>query len=547
MSAQSGPERAIQEVGQAGSSWIRRLEWIVGIALSVTVLFLLVVTTTHAGSLWRDEAESAHSAQMSVAEMARNIKYTSFPIFFPLCVRAYMTCFGASDTSLRCFGLIVGVSFLAVVWLGLRRLTEDIPLLLLAILGLNMEFLINGTSLRGYGLGTVLILLAFVLTIRFLLDQNWLNLAWATVVYVATMHCLFFSGILVAAIITAAITLLLIRRTLKWSAALMVVGAGCALLYIPYLFQFFGSKRGSAVFYPEVEPYWEHFVSAWGENVVALPKIWLGVVALALAGSLCRLVFVWRKPTRERDLLFLGLLLIPLSITLYYAFFRLLPRKPEGRYFLALICLLVATADVLWANLPRPHWLRLVRIGLVSAAMIGLAAAIWPALLPAESNAHLITEAAQKEARPDDLIIVNPWSYGISFSWYYHGTARWMTVPELTDHRVHRYDLILTKLASPSPLTDVEEAIAATLQSGHRVFVVGEVDVPPAGQPPTKLTPAPDPKFGWSEVAYREAWSQEIGWLIEQHVEQPTVLFGPGQLVRNREYMMLFQLGGWKN
>lgn len=550
MSAPSYPEQASSNQGVSGpeaTSWVRRVEWIVAIALSAAVLLLLVVTTTHAGSLWRDEAETAQSARMSVAEMANNIQYTSFPILFPLSVRAYTTFFGDSDTSLRCFGLLVGIGFLVVVWFGLQRLINDVPLLLLAILGLNMGFLINGTSIRGYGLGTVLILLALVLTVRFLLDQNWQTLAWATVVYLASMHCLFFDGLLVAAIIGAAVALLLIRRTPRWCSALMVVGAGCGLIYVPYLVQFFGGKRGSAVVPLPFEPIWKHFVRAWGENIVAVSEIWIGVVALVFAGALFRLVVVWRQPTRERDLLFFGILVMPLSIVLYYAFFRFLPRKPEGRYFLALVCLLAAIADVLWANLPRPYWLRLARVGLVSAAMIGLPIVIWPSLLPAESNARLISETAQNEARAEDLIIVNPWSYGISFNWYYHGSARWLTVPELGDRRVHRYDLLVNKMASPGPLTDVEEAIASTLQSGHRVFVVGQIDMPPEGEPPMKLTPAPDPKFGWLDLAYAKAWSQQIGWLIEQHVEHPSVIVGPGQMVRDREYMMLFRLEGWKN
>src|SRR5438067_13225924 len=66
-SDQESPDQETTRSGKVALLW--RVEWIVAIALSAVVLFLLVVRATHAGALWRDEAESAQSARMPIGEM----------------------------------------------------------------------------------------------------------------------------------------------------------------------------------------------------------------------------------------------------------------------------------------------------------------------------------------------------------------------------------------------------------------------------------------------------------------------------------------------
>ena len=554
MKAKSCPDQEFpnHEFGPAQSiRWIRRFEWIVAIALSSVVLCLMVVKIIHAGSLWRDEAESVQSAHMPLAEMGRSVWHTSFPIFFSLSIRAYTGLFGASDISLRCFCLLVSICFPCVVWLGLRAVIDDIPLLLPAVIGLNTNFLVNGTSLRGYGIGTVLVLLAFVLTVRFLRVQNWPNLGAVFVVYLVSMQFLFFNAVLVAAILIATLIILLLRRTVRWTAAFICIAVVCGLSYLPYLLPFLGAPNGkekALVLPTQFGSLWEYFAKGWAEDSKVAPPIWLIFVFLSAIGALWRLVRIWRNgPTTERDLLLFGILLLPLAMLAYYAFFQVLPRQPDGRYFLALICIMAASIDLLWANFPRDCRLRFARAGLVTLAVVSLPVAIWPTLLPAESNMHQVADMAQSEAGPNDFIVVCPWLYGISFNWYYHGAARWITVPELDDQRVHRYDLVLEKMRSFSPLDEVKEKITTTLQTGNRLWLVGVVELPPAGEQPMRLTPAPDPVSGLSDAAYRKAWSQEIGLFMQQHSEQIIQVVGPGQLVRDREYVMLYACEGWKN
>lgn len=528
---------------------IRRLEWIVAIALSAVVLFLLIVRATHAGALWRDEAESAQSARMPVGEMFENIQYSSFPILFPVVVRAYTTVFGTSDISLRCFGLATGILLLAVAWLLSRRLSGGVPLLMLAMIGLNVNFLVAGTGLRGYGLGSFLVILAFVFTVRLLLNPSALSLVAVFLAYLASLQCLFLSVSLVAAIIIAALGVLLIRRELKLIWLLMCIALVCALSYISYLLQFYFSGRSWAKVIQVPVSFgliWPHFVSAWGEISREVSMIWLGLILLSLVGAVCRLAPIWsnhRGP--ERDFLLFGILLIPLSMIASYAFVEVLPRPPDERYFLALTVLVAATADLIWANFPP--WLRVVRIVPVIFATMTLPFAMWGYIVQAESNAETIAKIVEQNAAPRDLIVVNPWSFGVSFNWYYHGAARWMTVPAIEDHRIHRYDLVLAKMEAASPLADVEAEIENVLESGGRVWFAGQLEVPVPGESPAQVGPAPDPNIGWSGSAYRKAWSQQISLFLVRHVQKGNpVDTRSWATISAREIFSLYELEGWK-
>src|SRR5437870_8963803 len=134
-------------------------EWTMAVLLTVAVLILLFARATHAGALWRDECACVQLAEMpAVGDLFNNFQRESFPAFFPLIVRAYSATFGTTDTSFRSFGLGIGVMLLAVIWLNSLLLFGSPPLVSLGLLGLNVTFLIWGTTIRGYGIGSVLIL-----------------------------------------------------------------------------------------------------------------------------------------------------------------------------------------------------------------------------------------------------------------------------------------------------------------------------------------------------------------------------------------------------
>jgi hypothetical protein len=141
------------------------------------------------------------------------------------------------------------------------------------------------------------------------------------------------------------------------------------------------------------------------------------------------------------------------------------------------------------------------------------------------------------------LIVVNPWHFAASFYRYYHGVTPWITVPTMSEHRVHRYDLMKSKMIEADPLGDVRSAIQQTLQANHRVWVVGGAR--PLDPEMPRLGPAPNPYFGWA--GYMSFWSMEIGSFLNEHVANGEVVIEPIPGVNDGENVPLLVASGWRD
>jgi hypothetical protein len=240
------------------------------------------------------------------------------------------------------------------------------------------------------------------------------------------------------------------------------------------------------------------------------------------------------------------LLTIVIATFTYFTFLAITHTAPKTRYHLAFLCLLAAVLEVIVAALCRFQLVRIVRLVLVVALAVILPLILWPRITQRETTVDLLARNLQRYAGADDLIIVNPWFLAPSFSWYYHGRTRWMTLPELSEKRIHRYDLIKAKMEESDAISDVKSAISKTLQSGNRVWLLGGAH-PSEETGPLALAPAPDPVFDWSSQAYTYAWSMQIGAFVQQHVVDGEVVLSPSKDVSINENIPLVIGRGWRD
>ena len=530
--------------------WIKRAEWAVGILLSLTVLFLLAVRATHAGALWRDECGVLQLARLpTFAEVVKSFRFESFPLPFFATLRAYTEVFGATDAALRCFGLAVGLALICAAWFNSRVISADVPLIFLALVGLNATFLVWGTTIRGYGLGSVLITLAFGLTAKLLLQPKRVQLVAACLACLVSAEFLYFNIVLVAAIAAGAIAAFLLRGRMNLALAALSIAAVCAVSYIPYLQMYSGMDWNIVLKSPSsLARLWQGLSAACGEPASIMPVVWRVVFLASFVGAIWRLIIIRQaRPFPEFDLLLLGLVASVAAISIYYVFLRLLSYPPDAWYYLALLCVGAAAIDLIVATLCRFLWIRLLRLGFVVAALLAIPLAVWPEILQRQSNIDIVAQKLQKDAGPDDLIVVNPWSVGVSFNWYYHGHTTWLTVPAINEHRGHRYDLVKAKMMESFPLDDLEHEISATLRSGNRIWFVGGMGALRAGEVPVFPLAAPDPQFGWSGLAYRYAWSQQLLEFIRQHAVRGSTIVHPGIAVQGLENVPLSAAEGWRD
>jgi len=526
---------------------IRAAEWIVAILLSATVLFVFFVRATHAGGLWRDECDSVELARLpAFADVLHNIKFTSFPILFPATIRVFTNLFGTSDATLRAFGFLIGVGLLIVAWFNARTNRRELPLILPALVGLNLTLLTDGTWIRGYGLGSVLLILAFGLTALFLARPGFARLIAAFVSYIACMQSLYFTAALVPAILLAAFAVCLFRRQFKWALALCVVAAICAISYVPQ-FQTFREIKAWTILlrYPTTpQLIWHEFLVACGEPIPIIAIVWLTTAAMSILGAL--VLLVRRREHADLGSLPFALLTIVIATVTYFAFLAVTHTAPQTRYHIAFLCLLAAVLELIIAGLCRFQLVRIARLILAVSLAIIFPCILWPRITERETTVDLLAKNLQRYAGADDLIVVNPWFLGPSFSWYYHGQTRWVTLPELSEKRIHRYDLIKAKMQETDSIGDVKLAIIKTLQSGNRVWLLGGAQ-PSEQNGPLTLSPAPDPVFGWSSQAYTYAWSMQIGEFVQKHVVDGEVVLSPEKGVSINENIPLVIGRGWRD
>jgi hypothetical protein len=529
---------------------VKRIESITAILLSLIVLFLLVARAKHAGGLWRDECGVVQLARMpSFVDITRNFQHEAFPLLFPATIRTWTNLFGTSDTALRGFGLAVGILFIGVAWFNSHVTGSGVPLLSLVLVGLNTTFLTWGTSIRGYGIGSVLIMLAFGLTAKVLFKPTPIGITATALVCLASVQSLLHNTALLLVIVLSAAAVCLVRHNLKRAIVICAIGMLCLISFLPYVEPYSSARTWKIVVElpPALSLLWNQLNSAFGSPWPEMAWLWHIFFVMLIGGAVWRL-YITRpyKLAPDWDLLLFGILVSIASVAAYYAFFRILNYIPQAWYYLALISVLGATLELLAARLSNIEPVRLGRVTFAILALIGLPFAVWPRITERPTNIDIVAHKLEESAAPTDLIVVSPWPFGIPFNWYYHGATPWVTVPQINEHRIHRYDLLKAKMTSSDPIADLRDVISRALRSGNRVWFVGGISVPRGSAAPLSLSPAPDSKFGWNNLAYVESWIEQLGVFVRAHAAAAqSVPVSAGGPVNNFENVPLVVAQGW--
>jgi hypothetical protein len=171
----------------------------------------------------------------------------------------------------------------------------------------------------------------------------------------------------------------------------------------------------------------------------------------------------------------------------------------------------------------------------------------WKAAGQRRTTVDISAAALEERAAENDLILVTNWAPGITFLRYFEGRTPWITLPELPDHTVHRFDLVARKMADADPLADVIQRLSVTLESGHRVWVLG--DLPFHRQvAPALLPPAPGAPSGWQGFAYAHQWQAQLGFFLHDRAAQIEIVLPPLPLDQVDEYenLPLSVASGWR-
>jgi hypothetical protein len=497
---------------------LSRAEWAVAGLATAAALGLSLWSARHAGAFFRDEVNSLEvAAAPSLEELWRLLEFESSPALWLLLLRAWVAAFGAaSDVGLRVFALLGGLALPAALWFAALRLGRAAPLVGLALVAVNPELVRWSTSLRAWGLGAALAVVAWVALREATREPSRRNVFLAALAALLSVHCVYQNAVLLAAAGAGAVAEAWLERRWRRAAVPLGVGALAALSLLVYAptFERIDAWRmlnqvpyGPAELLVRVATRAGEVFAASGRLVAAC---WVLAALAALAAG------VWSLRRRGGVALFASA--AALAALAGFALFLLRVRYlTQPWYYVGLAAFLAACIDAALAAALPSRAGRAARLALAALVLVaGLPAAV-SGLRERQTNVDAIARHLERNAARGDLIVVNPWYVAISLSRYYRGGADLMTLPPIDDVRVHRFDLIKAAMESGEKLDAIRVRAREVLRRGGRVWVVGSIAVPHEGQPIATPPPPPLPLSGWGMGPYDRAWTLQLGAILAEH------------------------------
>ena len=524
----------------------QKIEWIIGALITAAAVYLHWVNFRSAGALWRDEAGVVGIATLpTMREVWSNAGHESCPILFPALLRVWSFIVGGSDVALREFGFIVGLLALGALWLNSWFFHRSAPLIALGLLAVNPSVVRWGDSLRAYGMASVLMLVTLAMVWRFARAPNLKRWLAAALLAVISVQCLFQNSFLVLAVCAAAAAVSLRRQNFKSALAALAIGMPAAISLLPYRVIIREAEDWSVLsqigFLPAL--IWTNLSDAMSPTVPWLRWLWLMLALVAIARCV-KGIRVMPNGT-ENDInsiaLFAGTALI-VGLIAFFIFLWIAKMPTKVWYFLPLITFGAVCIDAALANWPA-RW-QVWRTAFATLALVCLPGAR-ELTSYRQTNMDLIASALRERADAHDLIVVHPWTFGVSFDRQYSSPTPWTTVPPLADHRFHRYDLFKAKMILENPAQSVCDQIAATLRAGNHVWLVG--NIPLSQTPPPEIQPAPNNPWGWLDDPYSDVWGAQVGYFVAMHATRGEVIPIPSpNSINPLENLQVVSVVGWQ-
>ena len=489
--------------------------WDRGLAVLLTLLAVILHATffASAGGLWRDEANSIHQARLAGwNELWGSLKHDSFPILYPALLRIWSSLsWTASDAGLRLFGFLVGLANLATFWAIARLLNVSFPIATLIFLALNPVMIVEGDSIRPYGLSILFIVWTYALLGRCIGEPRGVHLGLAALMAVLSVQSSYTNAVLVAVCTVCSVFASLIQRRGASAWKLLLPAMCAAFSLLPYV----ETLRAAGTWASIV-----HDKTVWGEvfRQIAGPAgkaapvflaIWIVIFSLP-ALFLAGVMKDRQTGGAPSPLLLYSASAAVLALLCQIAFLLATDAVPFLRYFLG--CLAFAALAVeLFLRERSPGLLR-------AAAATVLLLTAWPTwswtrLL--RTNADVLAAVIESGARAQDVVIIAPWFLNTSFQRYYHGAAPWVTIPDLEKHPMIRYDLIKLKILDGDSNRNLGDLLDRVFKADGSVWFVSQpyLENVTGRQRPLRPEASPSPNGG-DYVRFRTFWELDGKYLL---------------------------------
>src|SRR5438132_3343906 len=504
-------------------------DWIAAALVTLVATYLHVLFLLNAGGLWRDEVDLVHLSLLpSLSDVWQNLPHDSCPILMHLAVREWSAAarLGNTDPFLRVLGLYVGLFLLLAFWLASWTMRKGAPLLAVTLAGLNVTIIRAGDSLRGYGLGSALAVLTLAIIWRLTCRPSLPAFSCAVAVAVLSVHSLYQNAFLLFAACCGGFMLCAMERRWRDTLPIFGVGAAAAISLLPYIPLIVHAQDWYVLYKVgfRFSTGWNQISEATGSPLTGFTWVWVALWIGALAAAI--FVLFWRRdrlPQHARGLiLFAGTSLV-FGAAGYAVFLKLAELPTHYWHYVPVMAFSAVCLDAMffavwsWA---RPAAMILAVVTVSTAFLFEL-----PAVKCRQTNVDLIAAGLSSEVAQNDYVLVYPFYCGVTFKRYYKATASWTTVPPLEDYTLQRWDLFQAKMQTKDPIAPVIDRITSTLQSGNRVWFVGD----------------PSAESSWFN------WGVQVTQFLSAHSRRAAVVVDPStNCVNPFENLPVFVATGWK-
>jgi hypothetical protein len=505
---------------------ISRIEWGAAILLTILALAYHFMAATSAGGLWRDEANTLSIATLpSLRDLWSNLQNEAFPVLWLLLVRMLARMVGPmNDAAFRVVGFLIGAGITAAIWFNARSFRQTVPLVSLLLFGLAPTMIRWGDSMRAYGLGVLFILITCGLVWRYVEQPSSRSFVLCALASVTSVNLLYYNALLVLAFCSGGFAVCVYRREWKRAAAVILIGVIAAASLLPYVPTF----RKALVWQPLIVI--PNYTFSWFRarlREAVLPQsnfafhIWmlLTVIAVIAACSMLMAPTAGRRE-RQRNMIIFALVTLVVGDIGIFLFLRRLSYYTQPWYYLALLAVTAVCVDALLGAAIRTTSVRLARLAFVLVIATAGFTTSSQMLHERVTDVDLIAARLDAIVQPQDFIIVSPWHFSITFNRYYRGHAPFTTIPPMGRLTFHRYDELrdaMMSLDQVAPVRPINERIATVLQSGHTVYIVGELAKASPTSSPIIFPAAPWPGGVWKSAEFLEQWEEMVDYFLDHH------------------------------
>jgi len=428
--------------------------------IPLSALSLIYVSAMmHAGFLCGDETCAVHLSRMSPKQLYQWILFDSYPMAWPLVLKAYTALFGSSDISIRLLGLSVQVGILTSVIVFARK-SNTIPLYTTTCLLFLPAFVNHTSSARAWGLGILTITMFYTSINAYVANASRRDFLLSIAFGVFAVQSTYYNSVLLFAIL---VSIAAFHRQLIPS--LLLIGAVCGATMLPYIPVFTAAhshyadlhvKYGLADFLAKLSE------TLFPDTANIFRLGWVIAIGFGLYSA-------WKSKN------FAEILLIAVAIICYYAFLLQLHYQTNPWYYLPLVAVVALALDRTAGRHHPKYALAMCAVVIVLEFPFA-----YRSSTEAQTNMNLILDDITARAADGDLVVLSPWHAGELFNYYYKGKGELLAVPNIPVNQmfVTRWDLERDWIETNKvpDVTYTVDRIRRTLASGHTAFVVSSAD-----------------------------------------------------------------------